>query len=749
MKKTLNRSLSLLLALVLAVSLAVPALAADEPVTLDQTKLSLSPKQSVVLHATRSSEYQDQRITWKSSDTSVATLSDQDHKKGNVTITAKKKGTTAITASVGGYLAVCNVTVEDDYVTDVTITPAGPETLPVGKTRQLEAEVVYAHGTQGDQTVTWTTDNPKVATVTQKGLVTAVSEGTAEIVALSKEGSKNGTPVMETYQLTVTKQGASSADDVLSLSATTVTTSGGQYVDTVLKAPVVTIRSGATDVTDAYTLSYRWTDSAQKELGTQDTQLIQPVTLSDLTVTCTVTATSKTDSTQVLTGSCRYGVKVYPGTTVGAAHALTKGSVTLDKLMDLEGKQSILDQLLQGDGDSLLTPAIPGLTHVVFDMNSVTGAAAGTLSARGEVEYYLSREADGNHLADVSFTPLQAGTYGINFLAYGDQVYYGRLEVVVSGQAVEPPDGEDIPCDCTGYTFTGWSGTGLDGENNMTVTIPTGSTGNRTYTAHWRYNGSGHSYSYYTIKATAGAGGSISPSGDVSVREGRDQTFTITPDKGYAVANVKIDGKSIGAVKSYTFENVSRTHTIEVIFMKANGNPQTGVFVDVATGSYYEDAVDWAVENGITKGTDDTHFSPDGICTRAQAVTFLWRTAGSPKPETRAMPFTDVPVGSYYYDAVLWAVENGITKGTSDTTFSPNMTCSRAQIVAFLWRSEKSPAAGTANPFADVKSTAYYADAVLWAVKENITKGTTSTTFSPNADCTRAQIVTFLWRCKK
>ena len=261
--------------------------------------------------------------------------------------------------------------------------------------------------------------------------------------------------------------------------------------------------------------------------------------------------------------------------------------------------------------------------------------------------------------------------------------------------------------------------------------------------------GSSSGYSYYTIKATAGAGGSISPSGNVSVREGRDQTFTITPDKGYAVANVKIDGKSIGAVKSYTFENVSRTHTIEVIFMKANGNPQTGVFVDVATGSYYEDAVDWAVENGITQGTDDTHFSPDGICTRAQAVTFLWRAAGSPEPETRAMPFADVPAGSYYYDAVLWAVENGITEGTSDTRFSPNATCTRAQIVAFLWRSEKSPAASSRNPFADVKSSAYYADAVLWAVKENITKGTTSTTFSPNADCTRAQIVTFLWRYKK
>ena len=298
------------------------------------------------------------------------------------------------------------------------------------------------------------------------------------------------------------------------------------------------------------------------------------------------------------------------------------------------------------------------------------------------------------------------------------------------------------------YSFDGWYTEKSGGTKITTATI---FSANTTVYAHWTYIGGGGSsgYSYYTIKATAGTGGSISPSGNVSVREGRDQTFTITPDKGYAVSNVKIDGKSIGAVKSYTFENVSRTHTIEVIFMKANGNPQTGVFVDVATGSYYEDAVDWAVENGITKGTDDTHFSPDGICTRAQAVTFLWRAAGSPKPETRTMPFADVPAGRYYYDAVLWAAENGITKGTSDTTFSPNTTCSRAQIVTFLWRSEKSPAAGTANPFADVKSTAYYADAVLWAVKENITEGTTSTTFSPDADCTRAQIVTFLWRCKK
>ena len=305
----------------------------------------------------------------------------------------------------------------------------------------------------------------------------------------------------------------------------------------------------------------------------------------------------------------------------------------------------------------------------------------------------------------------------------------------------------------SGYTFNGWTSDDVTvlsaSSKNASFVMPNKDV---TVKANWVYTGGGSTgggYTYYTIKATAGVNGSISPSGNVSVREGRDQTFTITPDKGYAVANVKIDGKSIGAVKSYTFENVRRTHTIEVIFMKANGNPQTGVFVDVATGSYYEDAVDWAVENGITTGVSANRFDPNGVCTRAQAVTFLWRAAGSPAPRSRTMPFTDVPVGSYYYDAVLWAVENGITKGTSETMFSPDATCSRAQIVAFLWRSEKSPAAGSRNPFADVKSTAYYADAVLWAVKEDITKGSTNTTFSPDADCTRAQIVTFLWRCKK
>ena len=265
-----------------------------------------------------------------------------------------------------------------------------------------------------------------------------------------------------------------------------------------------------------------------------------------------------------------------------------------------------------------------------------------------------------------------------------------------------------------------------------------------------------------TILRNSGTGGNEGGSGGAT-----SYTLTFDTNGGSAISKVsRSSGTTVDLTgytptrDGYTFDGwySDSALTIKVTSIKLTSNTTIYAkwtaksdmsFTDVADKAYYRDAVAWAVENGITKGTTATTFSPNATCTRAQAVTFLWRTAGSPEPKTRIMPFTDVPAGSYYYDAVLWAVENGITKGTSDTTFSPDATCSRAQIVAFLWRSEKSPAAGTANPFADVKSTAYYAGAVLWAVREDITKGTTSTTFSPDADCTRAQIVTFLWRCKK
>ena len=294
------------------------------------------------------------------------------------------------------------------------------------------------------------------------------------------------------------------------------------------------------------------------------------------------------------------------------------------------------------------------------------------------------------------------------------------------------------------YSFAGWYTAASGGTQITTAYV---FSANTTVYAHWTYTGGGGGwyYTYYTIKATAGTNGSISPSGWTSVRDGWDQTFTITPDKGYAVAKVLVDGKSVGSVKSYTFKNVTKDHTIEAIFMKSNGNPATGVFVDVAEGSYYEESIDWAVEKGITNGVSSNMFAPNDPCTRAQIVTFLWRAAGSPAPKSMSS-FTDVPAGAFYAKAVAWAVENGITSGTGESKFSPNSTCTRAQAVTFLYRASGSPAVSGKAEFSDVSSTAFYADAVAWAAKKVITTGIGGGLFGSDNDCTRGQIVTFLWR---
>lgn len=262
--------------------------------------------------------------------------------------------------------------------------------------------------------------------------------------------------------------------------------------------------------------------------------------------------------------------------------------------------------------------------------------------------------------------------------------------------------------------------------------------------------GGGGGVSTYAITVDSAKNGDVTSS-HKSAAKGTTITLTVEPDKGYTLETITATDASGNKLKltekdgKYTFTMPASKVTVKATFMEDNS--MLNFFVDVPADAYYYDAVLWAAEEGITGGVDAAHFAPNASCTRAQIVTFLWRAAGSPAPKSSTMPFTDVAEGAYYYQAVLWAVENGITKGTSETMFSPDATCSRAQIVTFLWRSQKSPAAGTANPFTDVKASAYYADAVLWAVKEDVTKGTTATTFSPNDNCTRAQIVTFIWRC--
>lgn len=207
-----------------------------------------------------------------------------------------------------------------------------------------------------------------------------------------------------------------------------------------------------------------------------------------------------------------------------------------------------------------------------------------------------------------------------------------------------------------------------------------------------------------------------------------------------------LDGTGLTDPDGYA--DMSAAEILADLFGDAETQPSQKGFNDVKPGDYFHDAVNWAVEKGITTGTSATTFSPNASCTRAQIVTFLWRASGSPEPKTASNPFTDVAANAYYCKAVLWAVENGITTGTSATTFSPGAPCTRAQGVTFLWRANGSKAASAAASFTDVASDAFYAPAVAWAAEQNVTGGVGNGLFSPDTTCTRAQIVSMLYRLR-
>ena len=207
-----------------------------------------------------------------------------------------------------------------------------------------------------------------------------------------------------------------------------------------------------------------------------------------------------------------------------------------------------------------------------------------------------------------------------------------------------------------------------------------------------------------------------------------------------------LDGTGLTDPDGYA--DMSAAEILADLFGDAETQPGQKSFNDVNPGDYFYDAVNWAVEKGITTGTSATTFSPNASCTRAQIVTFLWRASGSPEPKTASNPFTDVTANAYYRKAVLWAVENGITTGTSATTFSPDAPCTRAQGVTFLWRANGSKAASAAASFTDVASDAYYAPAVAWAAEQNVTGGVGNGLFSPDTTCTRAQNVSMLYRLR-
>lgn len=734
MKKTLSRSLSLLLAVVLAVSLALPAAAASVAVTgvtLDKTSVTLAPKDSITLKATvQPDNATNQNLTWSSNREDVATVSS----KGVVTAVAE--GTTTITVKTkeSGYSATCNVTVAKSTVTGLTIDPAGPEILPVGKTRTLVAKATYSNGTTSTVDVTWSRTNANIADVSSEGVVTAVAEGSSEIIGTYKYTDKDNKNafISATYKVTVSKNATTSKDDVLALSATTVNTNAGLFVESAVKAPAVTVKNGTTDVTEAYNITYLWTDASKKELGKDATLLLQPTTQADLLLTCTVTAASKTDSTQILTGTCTYGVKVYPSTSLGGVHSVAEGAVTLNKLMDLENKVSVIDQLVKGDDTGMAQP-IAGLTHVVFDTNTITGSDAGTLSAKNGSEYYASTTADGDHLADVTFTPLKKGTFAINFLAYGDKVYYGRLEVLVDDAAVTPPtaDGDVRQCDSTGFTFAG-SDFYRDSDTDPVAAVVFGkpSAGHLLRNLSHGIGTADDGEKYYTNSASQG---------DYHV-----STLSYLPDADYM-------GQATIPVTYITAAGIETTGVIKISVSTKTDSAQ---FKDVTrsnVGTWAADAVDFAYHFGLVSGVSKTEFAPNSPMTRAQLVTVLYRAAGSPSV-TVSTNFEDLDVGSYYYSAVVWANVNGIVNGTSDTTFSPDSRLTRQQLAAILYRYARAFGGDTSyignlSHFTDRHQVDSYATTpMIWAVSHEIISGTSDTTLSPLSTATRAQVVVILHR---
>ena len=430
-----------------------------------------------------------------------------------------------------------------------------------------------------------------------------------------------------------------------------------------------------------------------------------------------------------------------------------------------------------------------GEEQVLIEAGSTTG---------GEMQYSLT--SDGGYSTDLPKAK-NATTYTVYYKVVGNEMYadaaensirvsIGKKDVTVAPKAVTITKGSSIPtfeldysglvagdvltpnteptfeCYETGTTpvstssaagsytikWTNMNDVGFTGADNYNLTkTETAALTIKTKSSGSKSGGSTYTKSY-DVASDKIENGAVEFS-TKNASEGAVVTITTTPDKGWTLETltvldkngktVELDTVTLG--EKYTFKMPANGVTVKATFME--DNKMLNYFVDVNMGDYFYDSVLWAAEKKITTGTDDLHFSPNAPCTRAQIVTFLYRAAGSPEV-TSDKTFSDVEAGSYYAKAVAWAVENGITAGTESDKFSPDDTCTRAQAVTFLARALK----GTANAndeFSDVDSDSYYASAVSWAKANGVTTGVTESAFGPDNDCTRAQIVTFLYRAYK
>ena len=381
------------------------------------------------------------------------------------------------------------------------------------------------------------------------------------------------------------------------------------------------------------------------------------------------------------------------------------------------------------------------------------------IKGNGTVEYYTGIVTETSGTKTLTFTTNGFSPFVISSaVASIDGVMYPTLAEAVANvdsgktikleadcaEAVTVSRTVKFTLDKSSHVFTG----SIKAGSYTTVTATDTEPVEYTFTYSRPSSGSSSYDPTYSVTVDKTENGSVTVS-PKSASKGDTVTVTVKPDSGYVLETLTVTDKNGNELTlkdkgdgKYTFTMPAGKVEVKATFMEDNS--VLNFFYDVPNGAYFYEAVKWAVDKGITNGLSDTMFGPYASCTRAQIVTFLWRAAGSPEPKTMSS-FTDVPASAYYAKAVAWAVENGITNGMTETTFAPNATCTRGQSVTFLYRALGKKVESSAN-FTDVKSDAFYADAINWAVANNVTNGTSNTTFSPNADCTRAEIVTFLYR---
>ena len=577
--------------------------------------------------------------------TAVYTV-DKDTPTGDYTICIKdallEEGVNGESFQSATYEATVHVTNTYKPTVDVESVTLSESKLDmfVGDSETLTATVLPAEATEKD--VTWTSSDPKVATVDENGKVTAVKAGTATITVKSVSNNT----VTDTCEVTVTDQ---------PVSVTGVTLNPDKATLNVGETQKLTVEFAPTNATNKHVT---WV-SSNEAVATVADGIVTAVGKGTATITVTTEDGNHTATCEITVKIPVSGVTLNPTST-----ALVVGDT----------KQLTATVEPENADDSTVVWTSGNEKVATVDQNGlVTAVGAGTTTITATA---------GGKSATCTVT-VTAKPVPIKGIALSDAaVSVGRtiqLEPVFT------------PADTTQRDVI-WT------SSDRTIA---------TVDANGRVRGVSEGKVTITVTSTA----------DPSIRA--SCTVTVT-------------------------KNLSDAGLAAIIGALGNGSLP---FNDVTVRDYFYDAVKWAVDRGITSGTSRYTFSPDAPCTRAQVVTFLWRAAGCPQPTSKSNPFTDVRADDYFYDAVLWAVEHGITNGTSAKTFSPDATVTRAQVVTFLWRANGQPTAGNSG-FADVSADKYYATAVAWAVFQRITTGTGFGVFSPDAACTRAQIVTFLYRAR-